>query len=569
MNSSIDKFRKKYIITASVIVFAVVLLMIITLNFLMQMSYRNEGKIIRNIIERVAVSHLSQPVNEHFNLSEAEQTENGDYKIPRSIKDISKITVYGSINYKNNSALWYSAGGGLLFEADTEEGTEWFYKDYSFSRDSSSISISFEDYDNLKSDYTNISINQSQITSSYFLVSVVWWKNSSNIPEGYDDNVEISIDSIDISYKNQANVQTPDGTLAAHSSFTDIFENDIPEALNNLNSFYLVTDDSHNLLSINDGNLMKPLDNSEARRYVSEIFGSEKENGTITKDGTVYSYNVMCKDGFNIITFINESFINTFNGNLMKISFLVGGIIFLILFVLIVKVSGLVVKPVADSMERQKRFISDASHELKTPITVISATIDIIGNKYGKNRWTECIKEQSVKMQKLVAELLDLSRLLETDNAASCFETHDISDIINNSLLYFESLFFESGKTLNQDVEENIRINCNEDKISQLVGILMDNALKYSDGKSVIDFSLKKSGDTAVIKCSNPCSDFSASDTSKLFERFFRSENDHIHEQEGFGLGLSIAQAITELHGGKISAQYENNIITFTIVLNL
>ena len=97
----------------------------------------------------------------------------------------------------------------------------------------------------------------------------------------------------------------------------------------------------------------------------------------------------------------------------------------------------------------------------------------------------------------------------------------------------------------------------------------MDNALKYSDEKSVIRFSLKKNGECAVISCSNPCSDFSASDTSKLFERFFRSENDRIHEQEGFGLGLSIAQAIAELHGGKISADYENNIITFTVILNI
>lgn len=569
MKSPLNKLRKKYIITASVIVFAVVLLMIITLNFLMRISYRNEAEMIKNVIGQVAMSHLSQPVNEHFNLSEAEQTENGDYKIPRSIRDISKVTVYGSIKYKNDSALWYSAGGGLLFEAGTENGSEWFYKDYSFSRDSSSVSISFENYDNIKSHYTNLSINQSQITSDYFLVSVIWWKNSSNIPEGYDDNVEISIDSIDISYKNQADVRTADGTLIAHSSFSDVFENNIPEVLNNTSSFYLVADGNNSLLSINDGNLMKPLDNSEARRYTNEILGSKNETGTITKDGTVYSYNVLHKDGFNIITFINESFISTFNGSLMKVSFLVGGIIFLILFVLIVNVSGLVIKPVADSMERQKQFISNASHELKTPITVISATIDIIGNKYGKNRWTECIKQQSVKMQKLVAELLELSRLLETDTSASGFEMNNISDIISNSLLYFESLFFESGKILNQDIEENLNMNCNEDKISQLVGILMDNALKYSDKNSTVNFSLKKSGDTVLIECSNPCSDFSASDTSKLFERFFRSENDHIHEQEGFGLGLSIAQAITELHNGKISAGYKNNIITFTIIFSL
>lgn len=565
MNSSLNKLRKKYIITASLIVFAVVLLMIITLNFLMRFSYKNEGKIIESVIEQAAVSHLNQPVNEHFDLSEADKTESGDYKIPRSVKDISKITVYGNISYEG-SVDWYSAGGGLLFGAEIDGSTQWVHKKYQFNDDTTSISIDFNNYDNIRIGEDTISIDESQIVSDYFLLSVIWWKSSSN--GGDDENIKITVDSIDISYKNEATIPSSNGSLIAHSSFADIFENNIPEVLNNTGSFYLVVNSNNRLLSINDGNLMNPLENSEARGYAQTILNSDKKNGKITKDKTAYSYSIHQEDGMKIIIFINDSFTHTANGNLLKISILVGGVIFFILFVFIVIVSGYVIKPVAESMERQKQFISDASHELKTPITVISTTIDIIGNKNGKDRWTECIKEQAVKMQRLVKELLDLSKLLEVNTARSGFKINDISNTVNNSLLYFESLLFESGKTLEQDIEENIRLNCDENKISQLVGILMDNALKYSDEKSRICFSLKKNGDYAVISCSNPCSDFSASDTSKLFERFFRSENDRIHEQEGFGLGLSIAQAIAELHGGKISAAYENNIITFTVILN-
>lgn len=565
MNSSLNKLRKKYIITASLIVFAVVLLMIITLNFLMRFSYKNDGKIIESVIEQAAVSHLNQPVNEHFDLSEADKTESGDYKIPRSVKDISKITVYGNISYEG-SVDWYSAGGGLLFGAEIDGSTQWVHKKYQFNDDTTSISIDFNNYDNIRIGEDTISIDESQIVSDYFLLSVIWWKSSSN--GGDDENIKITVDSIDISYKNEATIPSSNGSLIAHSSFADIFENNIPEVLNNTGSFYLVVNSNNRLLSINDGNLMNPLENSEAREYAQTILNSDKKNGKITKDKTAYSYSIHQEDGMKIIIFINDSFTHTANGNLLKISILVGGVIFFILFVFIVIVSGYVIKPVADSMERQKQFISDASHELKTPITVISTTIDIIGNKNGKDRWTECIKEQAVKMQRLVKELLDLSKLLEVNTARSGFKINDISYTVNNSLLYFESLLFESGKTLEQDIEENIRLNCDENKISQLVGILMDNALKYSDEKSKICFSLKKNGDYAVISCSNPCSDFSASDTSKLFERFFRSENDRIHEQEGFGLGLSIAQAIAELHGGKISAAYENNIITFTVILN-
>ena len=566
MNTSLCKLRKKYIITASVIVFAVILLMISTLNILVRASYRNDRKIIENVIEQSAVSHINQPANEHFELSEVEQTENGDYKIPRNIKDISEITVYGNISYKE-PALWYSAGGGILFETETDDGNVWTYKDYSFSRNTTSVSISFDSYDNLKSDHNNISVEESQIIGDYFLVSVIWWKNSSN-HDGYDEDVEISVESIDISYKDDANIRYTDSPVISHSNFSDIFENHIPEILNSTGAFYLVTDSQKRLLSVNDGNLMNSLDNDEAEKYAEIVMSSDRTTRKISKDKTSYTYNVYHVGKFDLIIFINESSAHTFNANLIKISIFVGIIIFLILFVLIIIISGYVIKPVADSIERQNRFISDASHELKTPITVISVTIDIIRNKNGADRWNECIKEQAVKMQRLVKELLDLSRLLETNTARSDFKVCDISNTVNNSLLYFESLFFESRKTFVQDIEENITINCDENKISQLVCILLDNALKYSDDESEIRFSLKKSGDYAVIRCSNPCTDFSASDTSKLFERFFRSDNDQINEQEGFGLGLSIAQAIAELHGGKISADYKNNIITFTIMLN-
>lgn len=567
MNSSLNKLRKKYIITASIIVFSVMLLMIVTLNLLMRVTYRSEIKMIESVIGQAAASHINQPVNEYFNLSEAEQTENGDYIIPRNVRDISNITVYGSISCSDSSAIWYSAGGGLLFEADTDEGTKMVYKDYSFSRGTTNVSIDFESYDNIKSDYDNLSIDESQIVSDYFLVSVVWWKNSSNVWIGTDDDISLTIDSIEIHYKDQPTISASGGSLIAHNSFSDIFENYIPEVLNNTGSFYLVTNADNQLVSINDGNLMKPIENSEAKKYTQLALNSGKDNGSIEKDGTVYSYTVHNESGMNIIIFVNDSLTDTATGNLLKISLLVSGIVWFILFILIIIISRYVIKPVADSMERQKQFISNASHELKTPITVISATIDIIGNRNGRDRWTDCIKEQAKKMQRLVTELLDLSRLLEVRTARADFKTNDVSDIVKNSLLYFESLLFESKKTLIQKIEENILLKCNADKISQLVGIFMDNALKYSDDRSEIHFLLKKEKSGVIISCSNPCSDFSASDTSKLFERFFRSENDHSHEQEGFGLGLSIAQAIAELHNGTISASFEDNIITFTVVL--
>lgn len=569
MNSSLKRLKRKYIVTASIIVFFVILMMIIILNLLMRITYKSEEAMIENVIEQAAVSHINQPNTEHFNLVDAPKTDEGDYIIPRNVRDIANITVYGTITCSDSSAIWYSAGGGLLFEAETDQGNLIVYKDYTFNKDTTNISIDFSSYDNIKCGLDTLSIDESQITGDYFLVSKVWWKNSSSVPDGTDDNLSLTINSIEIHYKESREISALPNQLVSHSSFSDIFESNIPDILNNTGAFYLVTDKNDNLISINDGNLMSPLENQIAEDYLTDVLNNDSASGQINKDGAAYSYKVRKTDGSNLIIFINDSITDTANGNLLKISVLVGIMVWLILFALIVIVSKHVIRPVAENMERQKQFISNASHELKTPITVISATIDIITSKSGSDRWTDCIKEQARKMQRLVQELLDLSRLLETHTARSNFAVSDISSTVSNTLLYFESLLFESEKTLEQDIKENISILCDENKISQLVGILMDNAKKYSDDKSTICFSLAKERDSVVMKCSNMCSDFPGSDTSRLFDRFYRSDNDHIHEQEGFGLGLSIAQAIAELHGGKISADYDGKMITFTVTIPL
>ncbi|MGN0630804.1 MAG: sensor histidine kinase [Ruminococcus sp.] len=565
MKSSVSKLRRKYIITASAIVFAVILLMIAVLNLLMQFTYKNEKTIVEGVISQAAVSNINKPYTEKFILSDAAVTDNGDYIIPRDVRDISGITVYGNIVNNGKAAIWYSAGGGLMFEAKIHGNQEMVYKDYTFNKDTTNISIDFSDYDNLKWGYLPISVDEEQITGSYFLVSTVWWKNSSTIPDDMDNSIELTLDSIEIHYKDMRTIPEYTESLVSHISFSDIFKDEIPEAVNVTGAFYLISDEEGNLISINNGNLANPIENEEAEKYLLTI--GKNNSGRIEKDGYVYSCTVHHTDGLNILVFLNENFTANANRNLFIISVLVAAGVWIILFVIIFIVSGYVVKPVEETMERQKQFISNASHELKTPVTVISAAIDIISSKKGADKWTDCIKQQSKKMQRLVTELLDLSRMLEENTDKNSFAPCSLSTVVTNSLLYFESIFFEKNKTLKQDIEDGITMNCDESKISQLVGILVDNALKYSDDCSTIEFTLKTEKDNAVIKCSNPCSNFSPEDTARLFERFYRSSNDCTQEQEGFGLGLSIAQAVAKLHKGKIFADYKDGVITFTVIL--
>lgn len=568
MKSSLIKLRIKYCVVASAVVLCVTALMIVTLNIMMRVSYRNEEAMLESVISQAAESHINQPNSEYFNLIEAEKTDNGECIIPRNIKDIANITVYGSISCADKGAIWYSAGGGLIFSVEIDGEPVNVYKDYTFNRGTTNVSIDFTSLDDVKRDYETISVNESQVLNDYFLVSGTWWNNSSSVPTGQDPNTKLTIDSIEIHYKQSRVISAATHSLVSHSSFSDIFENNVPAVLNNTGAFYLITDSEGRLVSVNDGNLLKAITNDEARDYASKVLEADRDSGKIRRDGVSYSYTVSRTDDMNILIFVNDSFTDNANGSLLRISLLVGFMVWVLLTLIVIIVSGTLIKPVGKNIELQNQFISNASHELKTPITVISATIDIISQKKGSDRWTDCIKEQVRKMQTLVSELLDLSRMVEIRAARSAFKVCDISSIVSNSLLYFESLFFESGKTLRQDIEPNISIRCDETKISRLTGILTDNALKYSDPASEIMFSLCREKDNVVIRCSNKCSDFSAVDINRLFERFYRSDNDRIHEQEGFGLGLSIAQAITQVHNGTISADYKEGVITFTAVLS-
>lgn len=569
MENTIRRLRRKYVITAFLIAFSIISVMIIVLNLLMQMTYRNERDMAADIITQTAISHADNLYTEYYLLEEAEKNEDGDYIIPRDVRKISSITMHGTIECENDSANWYSAGGGLMFDVKTDNGKKLVYQEYAFNKDTTNISIDFGSYENIKYDGNPVEIAEEQIVGDYFLVSIVWWKTSSDMYHGTDSDISLTIDSIEIHYKEPVPGGSSARHLVTHSTFSDVFENSIPSVLENTTAFYLVTDHQDQLLSINSGNMIQGIQDSDAESYIGKITESDSKNGKLKINNSAFNYSVESTDDVNIFVFVNNSFTNLASRNLLLISVLVGIAVLIVIFILILIISKRVVKPVADNFERQKKFISNASHELKTPITVISTTIDIISRQKGSDRWTDCIKNQSGKMQHLVHELLDLSRLSETYTANQNFKKCNVSRIVNRSLMYFESRFFESQKTLQSDIEKDILMVCNENKISQLVGILIDNALKYSDEKSGIQFSLQKNRDNVVITCSNPCSDFSVADTSMLFERFYRSDNDQRNQQEGFGLGLSIAQAITELHGGKIEADYLDGIVRFVITLPL
>lgn len=249
------------------------------------------------------------------------------------------------------------------------------------------------------------------------------------------------------------------------------------------------------------------------------------------------------------------------------VSTILGTVVFALLLSIILCISRRIVAPISESFEKQKQFISNAGHELKMPVTVIFATTDLLERKHGNDRLLDTIKAQSDKMGNLVGELLELSRLSEINENKTQFSNFSISDIVNNTVLYFESRAFEEQHALEINIDEGLTMYGDSRKIERLIGILLDNALKYADAQSRIRITLSEQKGRIILTCSNRCTEINQEQISHLFERFYRAEESHFNEKEGFGLGLSIALAITELHKGEISVSLNDNTVIFKIHL--
>ncbi|MGI5888619.1 MAG: sensor histidine kinase, partial [Oscillospiraceae bacterium] len=250
----------------------------------------------------------------------------------------------------------------------------------------------------------------------------------------------------------------------------------------------------------------------------------------------------------------------------LKGALLVGGASYILLFVLIYFVSKKAVRPMAENLALQKRFITDAGHELKTPLSVISANDEAIETIYGKNEFTSNIKDQVKRMTELVQRLLVLAKM-EEENIVVTFVDFSLSDTVLETAEPFRAAAENTGKKFEVDVQPGITCHGDERSIRELVSILTDNAVKYCDEGGTIKVSAYPSGKKGAIDVSNTSAETDGEEISKLFGRFYRADESRSRDSGGFGLGLSIAQAITESHKGTISAFKEGDVIHFKAVI--
>jgi len=256
--------------------------------------------------------------------------------------------------------------------------------------------------------------------------------------------------------------------------------------------------------------------------------------------------------------------------SLIRNCILIGIACFLIFLFISILLASWVVKPVDRAWNQQRQFIADASHELKTPLTVIMTNAELMQNpdfdEMSRSTFTSSILVMSKQMRNLVEQMLELAR---ADNIQhnTIFSSVDFSQLVSESILPFEPIFFEKGLTLQTEISEGIKVNGDSSQLRQVLDILLDNAQKYSCENGTTWVTLQRHGKgRCLLTVADEGEEIPAKDLNNLFKRFYRA--DKARSRTGsFGLGLSIAETIITRHKGKIWVESKNNINTFFVEL--
>jgi signal transduction histidine kinase len=304
----------------------------------------------------------------------------------------------------------------------------------------------------------------------------------------------------------------------------------------------------------------------EAKEYARKAL---KGNGIATRErGYIGNYRYAIRPdwmdrGTHFVVFIDRTReIQSFK-NVLKYSIILSSVGLLAVFILVYFISKKVFKPVEESYEKQKRFVTDASHELKTPLTIISANTEIIEMESEENEWTKSIKNQVSRMTSLTEKMVMLSRMDE--NEALSFTKVNLSNVINESIDNYTVLAKQKSIDFKYEIEDSVYMSADEAKICQMLSLLLDNALKYAtpvssnisdkEQNAWISVTLKKNGNRIHLSISNSADMPSDGNMNILFERFYRLDSSRNSKTGGSGIGLSIVESIVDSHKGTINAK--------------
>jgi len=325
---------------------------------------------------------------------------------------------------------------------------------------------------------------------------------------------------------------------------------ELPDVESNyMTRFFIVHFDSEGNVLATSLDYVAAVDAERARQLAEQVYSSGKDRGYIEEFRFARE-----KEGEDtLIIFLNVMREQQFMRSLRELTLVVSLVSLFLVFVLVVLFSDRAIQPIAKNISRQKQFITDASHELKTPLTSINTSIDVITMEHGDDEWIDNIRKQTGRMSKLVSELVRLSRLDE-DIPLPDKEKFSLSSAAWETAEVFEPHAKASGKKFDVDIKDDIELYGDKTSIQQMLSVLLDNAIRYSNPNGEIRLGVYKKKSRAIIEVFNTCDLSTVPDTDRMFDRFYRPDESRSTQTGGYGVGLAIAKAVVEAHGGTISA---------------
>lgn len=327
-----------------------------------------------------------------------------------------------------------------------------------------------------------------------------------------------------------------------------------------LSTFYSVAfSDDGEVLSVDNG-INFSIPQSELADIARRLMQSGRQRGTSGN----FVYRIDTAENYTLVAMMDNSILGDSITTLFRNTLVFGSVILLALLFFSVFLAGRIVNPLEQSYKRQKQFISDAGHELKTPIAVIRANAEMLEKEQGSSKWLSNIVYENERAAELVTQLLELAR---AESAEPILEELDFSRTVTGGALPFESTAFEHGVSLSLDIEEDLWVCGNAGQLGQLVSILLDNAILHAYPETSVTVSLRQDKNSAVLSVANAGDAIPPEQQEEIFERFYRA--DQARGGGRYGLGLAIAKAIVQGHKGKISVSCTDGVTEFSAVIPL
>ena len=325
--------------------------------------------------------------------------------------------------------------------------------------------------------------------------------------------------------------------------------------------FSVIFDRKNNVTDIKADRIAS-VDMQQAKQYALAVSKNTFSFGSIGN----YYYQVCKQKNQTIVVFVDCTNQIRLTNRILYMALILLGFGSIISFLVLRALSYKVIAPEIRNAEQQKQFITNASHELKTPLAVIKANTQVQEMMNGKDEWSESTMHQVDRMTGLIQNLVTIVRAEEKEDAGDRTDT-DISEAIRDTVKSYAPVAENAGETLNQNIGDGIHMNAVESQIRQLATLLIDNAIKYCDEKGTIDVTVIQKGRGIRLSVSNSYADGKNVDYSKFFERFYRADQSHNVDKGGYGIGLSIAESLVKQYNGSINASWKDGIITFDCIL--